>query len=88
MKIKEGFRLMDVCGESVIVASGMNNIDFSKVIKLNDSAADIWNAVKDGEFSVEDMAKALTDNYEVDYATALKDAKRVAQEWTEIGMIE
>ena len=35
MKIKEGFKLMNVCGEHVIVAYGVQNIDFSQMISLN-----------------------------------------------------
>ena len=39
MKIKEGFELRDVCGEFIIVAFGEQNIDFTKIINLNESAA-------------------------------------------------
>jgi len=88
MKIKEGFEIVDLCGDHVIVATGLKNIDFTKVISLNDSATLIWNAVVDKEFAVEDMAKALTDEYEVDETTALEDAAKIADEWKEIGLIE
>ena len=88
MKIKEGFELRDVCGESVIVATGRKNIDFSKVISLNESAALVWREVEDRDFEVEDMAKTLLDTYEVDEATALRDAKALASQWKEIGLVE
>ena len=39
MKIKKGFELRDICGEKVIIASGIENIDFNKMISLNESAA-------------------------------------------------
>ena len=42
MKIKDGFELREVCGEYVILSSGMENIDFSKIISLNESAAFLW----------------------------------------------
>ncbi len=88
MKIKEGFELRDVCGESVIVATGRKNIDFSKVISLNESAALVWREVEGRDFEVEDMAKTLLDTYEVDEATALRDAKALASQWKEIGLVE
>lgn len=88
MKIKEGFELRDVCGESVIVATGRKNIDFSKVISLNESAALVWREVDGRDFEVEDMAKTLLDTYEVDEATALRDAKALASQWKEIGLVE
>lgn len=88
MKIKDGFELVDLCNDHVIVATGMANIDFSKVISLNESATLMWKAAEGKEFSVEDMAKALTDEYEVDDVTALADASKIAAEWKELGLIE
>lgn len=87
MKIKEGFQLREVCGEYVIVAYGMKNIDFSKVINLNESAADMWNAVVGKEFTVEDLKDALLASYDVSEEQALADAMRVAAEWKEIGLV-
>ena len=45
MRKKKGFELRDVCGEHVIMAYGMENIDFSKIISLNETAAFLWKAV-------------------------------------------
>ena len=87
MKIKEGFQLREVCGEYVIVAYGMKNIDFSKVINLNESAADMWKAVVGKDFTVEDLKNALLANYDVSEEQASADAQRVAAEWKEIGLI-
>lgn len=87
MKIKNGFEMRNVCGEHVIVATGRENIDFSKVISLNESAADLFTAMEGREFEVDDMVKALTDIYDVDEATARQDAQKVAQQWLEIGLI-
>jgi len=88
MKIKEGFEIVDLCGDHVIVATGLKNIDFSKVISLNESATLMWNAVVGKEFTTEDMAKALMAEYEVDEAVALRDAEKIANEWKEIGLTE
>ena len=43
MKIKPGFELRMMCGENVIIAYGEENINFSKIIALNESATVIWN---------------------------------------------
>lgn len=87
MKIKEGFQLREVCGEYVVVAYGMKNIDFSKVINLNESAADMWKAVVGREFTVEDLKNVLLDTYNVSEEQAFADAQRVAAEWKEIGLV-
>lgn len=88
MQIKKGLEVRDVCGEHIIIGHGEENIDFTKIITLNDSAADVWKSVveKDG-FSVEDMAKVLTENYEVDEATALADSRELAESWKKAGLV-
>ncbi len=88
MRIKKGFDMQEVCGMQVIVATGMGNIDFSKIINLNDTAASMWKAVVGKDFQLEDLTKALTDEYEVDEATARTDAQSTLRQWTEIGLIE
>ena len=59
MKIKEGFELRTVCGENVIVATGLKNIDFSKIIGLNESAALMLREVLDGECEVAAVVKVV-----------------------------
>ena len=88
MKIKSGFELRTVCKENIIVAFGEENIDFSKVISLNESAALMWRAVIGKDFTAEDMAEALMQEYEVDRETAQKDAQAMLQQWLEVGLIE
>lgn len=89
MKTKKGFHLRQVCGENVIVAEGIENIDFSKIISMNESAAYLWQKV-DGQdsFSAEDLARFLLEEYDVDEATAQADAQTVVQQWLEAGIAE
>ena len=75
MKIKKGFELRDICGEKVIIASGIENIDFNKMISLNESAAYLWQQVSD-------------KTYDVDHATATTDAQAIIQSWLEQGVVE
>ena len=39
MKIKEGFVLRTICGQNVVSGEGTANVNFSKLVSLNDSAA-------------------------------------------------
>lgn len=89
MKIKTGFELKDVCGTYIILAHGRENIDFTKIITFNETAADVWNGIKElEEFSVEDMANVMLQQYEVDKETALKDSQNLANNWIESGIVE
>ena len=88
MKTKQGFRLRNVCGENVIVAEGIENIDFSKIISMNTSAAYLWQKVEGQSFIADDLARYLCDEYEVDENTAKADAQTVVKQWLEAGIIE
>ncbi len=88
MKVKKGFKLRNVCGEYVIVAEGVENIDFSKIISMNESSAYLWKNIQDSEFTAQDLCRLLTEEYDVDEATALADAKTVAQQWMDAGIVE
>ncbi len=88
MRIKKGFELRDVCGEHIIVAYGIENIDFNKVISLNESATYLWRNVVDKDFDVETMASLLQQEYEVDAETAKRDAQALLDEWTKVGLTE
>ena len=87
MRQKKGFRLRDICGEHVIVGEGIENIDFSKIISMNESAAYLWENLGDRDFSAYDMSQLLMEAYEVDEKTALADAKTVAKQWLDAGII-
>ena len=88
MKIKEGFILRDVCGENVVTGEGLVNINFNKLISLNETAAFLWKAVEGKEFSVSDMAQLLVDEYEIDMDLATKDSDNLAKAWIEAGIVE
>lgn len=88
MKIKDGFELREVCGEKVILACGMNNIDFSKIISLNETAAFLWTVAIEQEFTEDMLVKALLEEYEVDDETARRDVANVMSRWKEIGLLD
>jgi len=88
MRTKKGFKLRTVCGENIIVAEGIENIDFSRIISLNESAAYLWNNVMGEEFTTDTLTSLLLQEYEVDEATARADAEALVQKWQEAGIIE
>lgn len=88
MKIKKGFELREVCGEHIIVAYGKENIDFNKVISLNESASFLWKAIADKDFTADTLSSLLCEEYEVDAETAKKDAQALLEEWTKVGLLQ
>ena len=88
MKQKQGFNLRHVGSEHIIVAEGLENIDFTKIISLNDSAAFLWTKVKDKEFTIKDLAELLIEEYDIDDATASTDAEVLAESWVKADIVE
>lgn len=88
MKKKSGFVLRQVCGENIIVAEGKENIDFSSIIAMNESSAYLWEKIGEDSLTPESMATMLTEEYDIDNATALEDATTLARQWMEAGIIE
>jgi hypothetical protein len=88
MHIKKGFELHEICGESVIIAEGEENIDFNNVIQMNASSALLWKKVKNKEFVPADLARLLLSNYEIDPTTAFRDAQEITAKWKSAGIVE
>lgn len=88
MKTKAGFRLRNVCGENIIVAEGIDNIDFSRIISMNESSAYLWQKVVGKEFNEDDLTNYLTEEYEVNETQARTDVKTLIGKWLEAGIIE
>ncbi len=89
MKIKKGYILRTVCGENVIVGEGLDAINFGRMLCLNETAAWLWKqAVEQGDFTADSLAKALCDEYEVAPDQALADVKETINQWTELKVVE
>ena len=89
MKIKKGFILRTVCGENVIVGEGLDAINFGRMLCLNETAAWLWKqALEQGDFTAESLAKALCDEYDVTPDQALADVKETINQWTELKVVE
>lgn len=88
MRTKKGFKLREVCGEKILLAEGVENIDFSDIISMNVSSAYLWEQVGGKDFTVEEMGRLLTEQYEVEETVALEDAKELANQWFKCGIIE
>jgi len=68
MKLKDGFIMRDVAGQTVVLPAG-EDLDLNMMITLNDSAKFLWNLLE-SEKEEADLVAALLNEYDVDEATA------------------
>ena len=89
MKLKSGFVLREVCGEQVIVGEGLDAINFGKLLSLNETAAWLWKQAKAmGDFSVEELAAKLCEEYDVSADDAKADVAAMIDEWQQVEVVE
>lgn len=88
MRINPNFELHDVCGVQVIVAEGKENIDFSKIISLNETAAYLWRKAVGHDFTLEELTDALCREYEVEPEKALTDVTDIVDRWRTEGLLQ
>lgn len=88
MKIKKGFTLRNVGGEMIVVGEGLEQVNFNKIIVMNDSAIYLWNSLIDKNFKEEDAAMLLTERYNVSKEKAYKDVVALFNVWKNAGILE
>ena len=88
MKIKDGFVLREMCGENIVAAEGIENINFNKLISLNESAAYLWRELIGKEFTTEEMAELLIVRYGIDKELAMTDSANLCEAWINSGIAE
>ena len=88
MKQKEGFVLREICGEKAVIAEGLKVVDFGKMVTMNETAAWLWEKCTElGDFTSEQLAEAICEEYRVEPSKALTDVNRILDEWKELGLI-
>lgn len=68
MKLKEGFILQEVAGETVVLPVG-EQLDMNMMITLNDTARFLWEHLQE-ETTVNELVEAVLGEYGVDRGTA------------------
>ena len=89
MRIKEGFEIQNVCGEYIIVPAGVENVDYSRIISLNETAAYLWESVATKEaFTIDDLVALLLNEYDVEESVAREDCGMIIERWKEMELVE
>lgn len=87
MKLKSNLMLRKI-GAQYIVVANTDNIDVSKVISLNATAAFLWQQAENKDFTVRQLTAAMCASYDVDPLRAFNDIEKTIEIWKENGLIE
>lgn len=86
MKLKEGFVLHEVGGQTLVLSSG-KELDLNKMITLNDTGKFLWEQLKKG-CELDDMVKSMLSEYDVDEAVARCGAEAFVEKLKINGFLE
>lgn len=87
MKIKPEFMLHQIGEEYIVMHDGSTNVDFSRIINLNRTAAYLWQRFCDADFDVDALTAALTERYDVVPEQARRDAEAFIQSLQRCGIL-
>lgn len=87
MKTSKGYTLRSLGQEFILVAEGLEAVDFSRMISMNESAAFLWNAVEGKDFEAETLENLLMEEYGITREVAEKDVAALLQTWKEANII-
>ena len=89
MRIKSGFTLRRVGGQDTVMARGAAAASFGQVLQLSESAGWLWReAQQQGDFTVESLAEALYQEYDITPENALADVAELTAQWQQVGVVE
>lgn len=87
--IKKDFLIHTIANEKVLIGNG-EQINFSKMLVLNDTAAFIIAELQkqDAPIALEELAQSLHEHFEVEYDVAFSDVKELINQLQEQEVIE
>lgn len=87
MRIDPDTKVRQVAGENIIIRVAGGADDMTTVMALNESALDIYNTFKGRDFTLDDVVRRMVDTYDVDAATARKDAEEWLRQMRKQGLL-
>jgi hypothetical protein len=87
MKIKKGFVVRSIAGESVVVALGAASKNFNGIIKLNETGRFLWDILADGA-TLDELIEKMTAEYEVEPEIAKADIEKFVGSVRGAGIID
>ncbi len=87
MKIKNGFVIREIAGQSVVVALGEASRSFNGIIKLNETGRVMWDVLSRGA-EKEDVVSKILSEYDVDRETVKKDVDSFVNTLKENNILE
>lgn len=88
MRIKDGFKLVNMQGQNTVVQNNGKSVSFNNTIVLTDTAAFLWKMLENGNPTKKEMLNALLLNFDISTVLALSDIDIFLRTMRENGILE
>lgn len=86
--VRNGLKLRCIDRQFLIVDNNTDNLNYTRVYELNETAAWIWQKANDGkEFTADELTELIAERYDIDREAAYADIVRQLLYWKENGLI-
>lgn len=87
MKIKDGYILRQVAGNSIVIAVGDEALNFNGIITINGSGTFLWEQLAKGA-SKSELLEAMLSEYNIDAETAEKDIEEFVSKLEKANLLD
>lgn len=87
MKIKDGYILRQVAGNSIVIAVGDAAVDFNGMITVNGAGTFLWDMLTTGA-TEEELLAGMCKEYDVDAETAKTDIREFVEKLRSADLLE
>ena len=88
MRIKDGYKVVNMHGQNTVVYEKDGSDALENTIVLTETAMFLWHMLESGTPTKKDMLNALLDNFEISTVLALGDIDVFLRTMKENGIIE
>ena len=88
MKTRKGYSLRALGNEFILVAEGVEAVDFTRMVSMNGSSAFLWKSVEGKDFDAEMLANLLMEEYGIAHDVAINDVTAMLQTWKSANIVE
>lgn len=88
MRIRSGLSMRCIADEYIMITDNGKELDYTKAVSLNETAAYLIQTVGEKDFEAEDLAKHLIERYDVDFDQALRDVDVLLVALREAGILQ
>lgn len=88
MRLKKGFKLHQMGDEYIVIAQGLEHVDFNYMISLNKTGGWLWKSLSDKDFNHKTIVELLINRFEVSADQASYDAEQFVTHLIQAKVVE